>query len=325
MKQIKMIVKKRQKLVLFVAISLTFVVISLKSMFSPKKEPAPDMETIDQEKINYFKSDTIIKDFFHYNCKDSKRIGGKPQYVSNTKNPQWRIDGAWFVCFDSNLKPLSDNCNILSFGINDDDSFDYDFNHNYGCNVYSFDPYVELERFSKLRNSNPTLKDSFKLKVNNKWHFYRTGLVGSVGNISNVTQIGGMNTLENIIEIIQLKEKVIDVLKIDIERGEVDVLENFNLDYACKYFKQFVLETHPVNDLDVYIYKLLLKLEKCFLLFRRDTRFFRGDSFGPTGNIIEYQRLNGWNLNIKNYKNEVILSKFLLSMGELYFINKNFI
>lgn len=266
-----------------------------------------------------------LKDFNRYNCSDRKRIGGKPEYTSKTKDPLWRIDGAWFFCFDSRLKPVKNNCNILSFGINNDDTFDSEMNLNYGCVVHSFDPYVEHSRFKTIRDSKIELKDSFKIKANEKWFFYRLGIVGSVKNIQTPTKIGGMNTLENILEMTGLRYKVIDMFKMDIERGEVDVLENFDIDYACKYYKQFALETHPESNLDTYMYRLLTKLDKCFLLFHRQTRFYRGDTWAETGHKTEYQNPNGWSFNIKDYKDEITLATFILSMGELYFVNKNYI
>jgi len=221
-----------------------------------------------------------IKDFERYQCKDRKRIGGSPSKISKTNDLLWRIDGAWFVCFDGKLAPKKNSCNVLSFGINDDESFDLDFNSNYGCNVFSFDPFVEAEIFSKIRQSDSSLKDSNLIKVNPKWFFYRIGVTGSKQNARDQNKIGGFETLDNIITLTNLKNKIIDVFKMDIEKGEINVLENLDMDYACKYFKQFVLETHPLSPNEIfsrYTYILLQKLHKCFLLFHRDTRFFKGN------------------------------------------------
>jgi hypothetical protein len=232
-----------------------------------------------EECANEKKANDVIKDFERYECKDRKRIGGFPEKISKTNDPLWRIDGAWFVCFDENLAPKRDSCNVLSFGISSDESFDFDFNKNYGCNVFSFDPFFEAETFSKIRQSNPLLKDSNLIKVNSKWFFYRIGVTGSKKNSKDPKKIGGLDTLENILELTNLQNKIIDVFKMDIEKAEINVLENLDLDYACKYYKQFVLETHPQTSSEIfsrYTYILLQKLNKCFLLFHRDTRFFKG-------------------------------------------------
>lgn len=297
-------------------------------LFISKNKPFQSQTVIKIETTNESNDDDDleVKDFKHYKCKHRKRIGGPEQYVLKAPHPLWRIDGAWFVCFDEQLAPISNKCNILSFGINRDESFDYEMNKIYGCSVYSFDPFIESERFATIRKSNSALIDSKLISVNNKWNFYRTGIIGSKGSIKNPSQIGGFDTLENIIKMTDLKNKIIDVFKMDIERGEIEVLKHLDIDYACKYFKQFMLETHPNSTNDQYVYKLLRKLDKCFLLFHRDTRFFKGDIFGtPTGHISEYQISTGWSLNIKDYKNEVNLATFLLSFGELYFVNKNFL
>ena len=71
----------------------------------------------------------------------------------------------------------------------------------------------------------------------------------------------------------KLENKVVDVFKMDIEGGEIDVLQNLNIDYACLYFKQFMLETHTRSLTDTFFHTILRKLEPCFVLFHRDTRF----------------------------------------------------
>ena len=229
----------------------------------------------------------IFLKYFFMIFLDRRRIGGPVQSVAKTNDLLWRIDGAWFVCFDSTLAPIQNKCNVLSFGVNDDESFDYEINTKYGCNVHSFDPFIESKRFADLRKSSPSLKESNVIKVNSKWHFYRLGVTGSKEYAKDQNKIGGFETLENILKLTNLKDKVVDVFKMDIERGEINVLENMDMNYACKYFKQFVLETHPdfestqpqvrVSTTDTYVYKLLQKFNKCFLLFHRDTRFFKGN------------------------------------------------
>ena len=78
------------------------------------------------------------RDFIRYNCKDRKRIGGELNYTSKTTESLMRIDGAWFLCFDKQVAPVKHGCKVLSFGINTDESFDYEMNQKYCCYVYSF-------------------------------------------------------------------------------------------------------------------------------------------------------------------------------------------
>ena len=76
---------------------------------------------------------------------------------------------------------------------------------------------------------------------------------------------------------------MIDIFKIDIEGEEFSIIPTMDMDYACKYFKQLLIETHIYNDHPVIPkptpeieahYEILKRLEQCFLLFHRDTRFF---------------------------------------------------
>ncbi len=50
-----------------------------------------------------------------------------------------------------------------------------------------------------------------------------------------------------------------------------------------------------------------------------------GDTWGETGHLTEYQNKKGWLLNIQDFKDEATLITFLISSGELYFVNQNFI
>ena len=273
-----------------------------------------------------------VKDFERYDCKDKRRIGGMPKFVKATNDSMWRIDGAWYICFDKLFATKKYDCNVLSFGIAGDDYFDFEMNEKYKCNVYSFDPYIESERITVIRNSNRYLKNSKILKIKRNWIFYKIGIIGSIEKIKK-NEIEQMATLNQILELTQLNNKIVDIFKIDIEGGEFDILESLDIDYACKYFKQFVMETHPNSTNFIYVLKshfyhnILKKLDQCFLLFHRDTRFFDykiDTTETNTGLINEYQQKN-FSLNIKNFGENLDLVLYILTYGELYFVNKNFI
>ena len=315
--------KKKYFILTFLAAFIVYIYFSHKEKIMLKIYLQRN-ETNANTAFNYLKQ-VEIRDFPRYKCINRKRTGGRPNHIAVAPEPLWRIDGSWFVCFDKKLAPVKNDCNILSFGISSDDSFDYDFNTNYGCNVFSFDPIVEDQRFANIRKLDPKLKDSNIIEVNKKWEFYRIGIVGFDKQIQNSNKIGGYDTLNNLLKLTKLENQIVDVFKMDIEGGEYSVLENLDIDYACKYFKQFMLETHPQGNDATEINKLLRKLEKCFSLFHRDTRFFKGDTWGSTGHLTEYQNINGFSFNIKDYKTELGLANFIFSFGELYFINRNFI
>ena len=218
------------------------------------------------------------RDFIRYNCKSRTRIGGNPDFIRKKDDKLWRIDGAWFVCLDDHLNLQINNCNVLSFGINNDYTFDQEISIKYGCNIQSFDPFVEATLFKSIRASNPSFSESFSLPVTKKWTFNRIGIVGDQKQVKFKNRIGWMATLDEIIEMTNNTNKEIDILKIDIEGGEASIIFNLDIQYACKYIKQFIFETHPLR-LGQNPFQLLSKLEKCFSLFHRDTRFFKGYIF----------------------------------------------
>ena len=112
------------------------------------------------------------RDYLRYDCTNMTRIGGNEYNLRNAPDPLYRIDGSWFICLDGNLRPKS-NCNIFSFGINNDYTFDQTMNEQFGCHVYSFDPFVEADLFARLRRENTYLSNSIRIPVNPKWNFYK--------------------------------------------------------------------------------------------------------------------------------------------------------
>ena len=113
----------------------------------------------------------------------------------------------------------------------------------------------------------------------------------------------------------------------DIEGTEWSVFIQMDMDYACKYFKQILFETHASNRGTmsmIQTLELLQKLEKCFLLFRRDTRMYADYTVTELGILTEFQR--DVPVVVRNYgKDGIELAAWLFSMGEFYFVNKNFL
>jgi hypothetical protein len=210
---------------------------------------------------------------------------------------------------------------VFSFGVNHDESFDVEINKNHGCVVHSFDPFVETKRFADIRSSKQELSKSVKIPVNPKWTFYRLGITGKKANrdLSSL-KLKEMIDFEQVLDLTNTRNKVVDVFKMDIEDGEISVLETIDMDYLCKYVKQFVLETHLNMPR-----QLLYKVEKCFYLFHRDTRFFQTSHQGPTGHLTEWQKPGGHSINVQKFLNELDLASFMFTTGELYFVNLNFV
>jgi hypothetical protein len=263
------------------------------------------------------------RDFNKYDCLDFKRFGGMPEFKKKVHD-LFRMEGAWFACLDGKLGMKLNDCNILSFGINVDESFDEDLNSFYKCKIESFDPFTESDRFQAIRARNADLKNAVSMVVKDKWSYHKIGLVGNQNEVKNAGKPGWMATLDDILVHTNLKNEVIDLFKMDIENSEWSVLENMDMDYACKYFKQIAFETH-IPTIRVNILKVLRRLEKCFLLFRRDPKFYKKFSSEPYGFLMTEWQLDGFLLDIKEFKNEIILSNFLLTIGELYFVNQNYL
>jgi hypothetical protein len=217
--------------------------------------------------------------------------------------------------------PKTNDCLIFSFGIHSDESFDLEMNQNHDCLVHLFDPFIEADRFVKIRNANKDLSQSVKISVNSKLTFYRHGITSRTAKLNlNTLKPPDLVDFDHILDMTNSRNKVIDVFKMDIEDAEVGVVESIDMDYFCKYVKQFVLETHLKMPR-----QLLYKIEKCFYLSHRDQRFFELSDHGPTGYITEWQKNAPHMIDIKKYANELDLATFMFTTGELYFVNLNFL
>jgi hypothetical protein len=269
-----------------------------------------------KSKLDYVRT----RDFIWHDCQNMKRIGGYAGYVKNAPNEHFRIDGAWFICLDDQLAPQKNNCNVFSFGVNHDYSFDEEMNKAWGCRTYSFDPIVEAKLFSDIRVAK-SLGNSPEIRVNDKWVFYKLGISHRSSNMDlGKLKLGDILDFNMILKLTNLENKVIDVYKMDIEGGEKEIFDKLDMNYACKYVKQMVFETHTN-----FRFKNLEKFEQCFFMFHRNTRFFVGDSSSPlTGHLTEFQNPTGYRLNLASYFNETYLSEFMFVNGELYFMNSNF-
>ena len=140
-----------------------------------------------------------------------------------------------------------------------------------------------------------------------------------------------MARLEDIITYTKLNGKVIDIFKMDIELGEWDFLHNLDVDFMCKHVKQFMLETHTPDATNPLLklteaLNVMRRLEKCFLLFHRDTRFYRDNRNGAYGFWkSEFQEPFVHKIDVNEFKSELKIIDFMVTYGELYFVNKNFL
>jgi hypothetical protein len=207
-----------------------------------KFKPDDDTNQVNINKVEHSDQElnsVVTRDFKRYKCANRIRVGGMKAFVQATQDKLYRIDGAYFLCMDEGVRPEKNQCTVLSFGINWDESFDVEMDDKYGCQVHSFDPNVGREQFKNGRRLQKYNELSRVIDVNNKRHLYNIGLIG-VSNNKNLF------TIEQIYEFTGTRNKVIDVWKMDIEGYERDVFEKLDIDYVCKYVKQLMFETHWV-------------------------------------------------------------------------------
>lgn len=263
------------------------------------------------------------RDFIRYDCKNIQQIGGLPEYINYSKSDLERIDGAWFICHDDHIAPIENDCIVLSFGVNTDDSFDEEINRLKNCFVYSFDPYIEPNRVSIIRNL--TDNNEIEVKINDKWTFFSAGITDSLNETAK-----NIMTFDGILDFLKIRNKIIDIIKMDIEGNEFNIIDTIDINYLCKYVKQFMLETHPPEprppEQPPFTYfKILAKLEKCFSLFYRHTRFFIDGAQINTGWASEWQLPEPFKLDITRFNNETDIATYMFTYGELYFLNENFL
>ena len=158
-------------------------------------------------------------------------------------------DGHKAICLDKGVSPIYNNCLVYSFGINYQWSFD-DAMEEYGCQVYSFDPSMNVGDHNRSSNI----------------HFYNVGLSGS--NYFDPELKWNMKTASSVYEILSQRHgvKPIDVFKMDVEFAEWNVIpQMLQSDFLSKNVKQLAVEIHfKENDpLKTFVdrVRILQKLE----------------------------------------------------------------
>lgn len=283
--------------------------------------------------INYFESIVNIqkigittRDFYRYECQDERKIGLKYRILTNTENRPPKKENFWYTCFDDKIKPLDGQCIILSFGIKSDLSFDKEFNNKYRCLVHSIDPnYENLILNTMIKNKSSGLS----YRVDEKWFYHKIGLAGDeIMKNSPKNQLSNLRKFDEIIYYLDLAYKQIDVLKINIGNNEWDAMNSFDMGYLCQYVKQILVETHYDNrailpGLFKHYIEIFRKLEKCFLLFHRESRFLH---YLQDGKIdFSVNGLKATNYDLKEFNDDTDIFEFMITFGDSYFVNANFL
>ncbi|XP_070209739.1 probable methyltransferase-like protein 24 [Littorina saxatilis] len=138
-------------------------------------------------------------------------------------------DCGWEVCDDFEWRPIRP-CIIYSFGINYEFSFDDDAAKIYGCVVYSFDPSMSRQ---------PTYRRSDRVM------FYRLGIGGTTQTKRNGWTLHSLSSFRHMLN---HTDKVIDVLKMDVEEAEWSSLINMIQERQLDNVRQLLVEYHMTGD-----------------------------------------------------------------------------
>jgi uncharacterized protein YfbU (UPF0304 family) len=161
------------------------------------------------------------------------------------KNPSGK-DGQKAVCIDPQVAPQPGECLVYSFGIADDWSFDEEM-EEYGCEVFAFDPSMEMEP----HDHTPGI------------HFYNWGLSDrdEIETHDNGTE-WQMYSLSSVYDKLSERHgrKIIDYLKMDIEQSEWKVLPDIIKTGMLSKVRQLGIEIHFQDYYTVDKFLELLRL-----------------------------------------------------------------
>ncbi|XP_018011962.1 uncharacterized protein LOC108669175 [Hyalella azteca] len=159
-------------------------------------------------------------------CKKLLKVGG-PSGSSS--------DGSKSLCLDAGFELQPGACTVLSFGINNEWSFD-DAMERRGCTVYAFDPSMDVKDHTRGHNI----------------HFYQLGVSNIRKRVMFNTLQGQLDTYSAILRKINATERVIDFLKMDVEGAEIQFFEDVlahNVSLLANV-KQIGMEIHPNVDIN---------------------------------------------------------------------------
>ncbi|XP_037782123.1 methyltransferase-like protein 24 [Penaeus monodon] len=131
-------------------------------------------------------------------------------------------DGKKFLCLDERFRLDRNDCVVLSFGVNNEWSFEDDA-ERLGCKVYAFDPSMGVRDHLRSRSI----------------RFFSLGISDYQGemNVSQLIDIRAgrgkelpVDRYENIVRRLGLEGRVIDFVKMDIELSELDVRDSGQLE-----------------------------------------------------------------------------------------------
>ncbi|XP_068243927.1 probable methyltransferase-like protein 24 [Palaemon carinicauda] len=183
-----------------------------------------------------------VKDYFHYiripqaNCRKLRRMGGEFQCTESGDSNN--MDGHKYICMEPVFMLTQNNsnvpeCLILSFGTNTETSFDKAMVH-LPCELHMFDV---IDFSPPLVAENPNA------------YFHQAGIAAErrTNFYSNTNTTGEMYTLRDLVSRLNLTDRLIHVLKVDIENSEWEVFGSLAKDPILNAIGQVALEVHALD------------------------------------------------------------------------------
>ncbi|RUS91912.1 hypothetical protein EGW08_000314 [Elysia chlorotica] len=195
----------------------------------------PDLCKIWKERSSNHVNRAEDKQWWEWVCQLEREWDKKPEYSCADK----RDIGNYQACFDEPYKP-SPPCLVYSFGVNNDFRFD-DKMAKLGCHVYAFDPSMNVASYNRSE----------------RVHFINIG-IGTSNSDSFQPKLDGYNTdldkkwqirtLASIKKMLGHENKVLDILKMDIETYEWKVVMQLLEDKSFMSAKQLLIEWHIFSN-----------------------------------------------------------------------------
>ncbi|XP_063584743.1 uncharacterized protein LOC134762296 [Penaeus indicus] len=156
------------------------------------------------------------------------------------------------MCLDERFGIQAGKCVVLSFGINNEWSFEDDV-EKLGCKVYAFDPTMGMENHQRT----PSIR-FFKLGISDVEGEKRIGM-NPVATDFNFRKTFPVDRYENIVRRLGLEGRVIDYVKMDIELAELDVLRDLldNSPRLLRNINQLAIEIHHDYQLGLGVQETL--------------------------------------------------------------------
>ncbi|XP_037782124.1 uncharacterized protein LOC119578636 [Penaeus monodon] len=143
------------------------------------------------------------------------------------------------MCLDERFDIQAGKCVVLSFGVNNEWSFEDDA-ERLGCKVYAFDPTMGKEDHQRSANIR-----FFKLGISDVAGEKGVGMNADPLDF-NFRKPFPVDRYENIVRRLGLEGRVIDFVKMDIELSELDVLRDLLDDspHLLRNINQIAIEVH---------------------------------------------------------------------------------